>query len=206
MHRTLFLAATLSLAAGTAAAEPEDEYTRLVAGFEQSVAEYRGEEAVVAPLLPDESPFHAQFLEAAGKHDDDKALPYLGWVLQNAPRNLKAHGAAVSAIEAIAKTRAEAVASERQLYQRSRKAVKHLKYNRVDDTVFAQTLLGAVTLARHAKSEDIRVASERSVFKLTRLQVGMVAPDIAGTDLDGVEFKLSDYRDKIVVVDFWGDW
>lgn len=43
-------------------------------------------------------------------------------------------------------------------------------------------------------------------FERTRLQIGMVAPDIVGEDLDGVKFKLSDYRGKVVVLDFWGDW
>lgn len=43
-------------------------------------------------------------------------------------------------------------------------------------------------------------------FERTRLQTGMVAPDIVGRDLDGEEFKLSDYRGKVVVLDFWGDW
>jgi len=44
------------------------------------------------------------------------------------------------------------------------------------------------------------------IFQLERLQVGMLAPDIVGQDLDGVEFKLSDYRGKVVVIDFWGNW
>jgi hypothetical protein len=35
---------------------------------------------------------------------------------------------------------------------------------------------------------------------------GTVAPDIEGVDLDGVAFKLSDYRGKVVFLDFWGDW
>jgi hypothetical protein len=39
-----------------------------------------------------------------------------------------------------------------------------------------------------------------------RLQVGAVAPDIAGNDTDGTPFKLSDYRGKVVVLDFWGFW
>lgn len=43
-------------------------------------------------------------------------------------------------------------------------------------------------------------------FAQERLQVGMEVPDIAGVDLDGKAFKLSDYRGKVVVVDFWGDW
>jgi hypothetical protein len=38
------------------------------------------------------------------------------------------------------------------------------------------------------------------------LQVGMTAPDIEGKDLDGVDFKLSDYRGKVVLLDFWGYW
>lgn len=36
--------------------------------------------------------------------------------------------------------------------------------------------------------------------------IGQMAPDIDGEDLDGVKFKLSDYRGKVVVLDFWGDW
>jgi hypothetical protein len=29
------------------------------------------------------------------------------------------------------------------------------------------------------------------------------APEIVGTDQDGKEFKLSDYRGKVVMLDFW---
>ena len=36
--------------------------------------------------------------------------------------------------------------------------------------------------------------------------VGRMAPEIEGQDLDGVRFKLSDYRGKVVVLDFWGNW
>ena len=35
--------------------------------------------------------------------------------------------------------------------------------------------------------------------------VGQVAPEIDGEDLDGVPIKLSDYRGKVVVLDFWGN-
>ena len=40
----------------------------------------------------------------------------------------------------------------------------------------------------------------------TRLEPGLPAPDIEGEDLDGVPFKLSDFRGKVVLLDFWGDW
>jgi peroxiredoxin len=48
------------------------------------------------------------------------------------------------------------------------------------------------------------IARERRV--LTSLGVGKVAPEITGTDLEGVGFKLSDYRGKVVVVIFSGEW
>ncbi|MBK9386984.1 MAG: redoxin domain-containing protein [Planctomycetes bacterium] len=48
--------------------------------------------------------------------------------------------------------------------------------------------------------------AEGQLFVLQNLQIGMTAPDIEANDLDGVAFKLSDYRGKVVVLDFWGDW
>jgi hypothetical protein len=48
--------------------------------------------------------------------------------------------------------------------------------------------------------------AEGAMFEVERLQIGMVAPDIKGADLQGVDFKLSDYRGKVVVLDFWGNW
>lgn len=43
-------------------------------------------------------------------------------------------------------------------------------------------------------------------FEMTSLQVGCEAPEIEGKDADGVNFKLSDYRGKYVIVIFWGGW
>lgn len=38
------------------------------------------------------------------------------------------------------------------------------------------------------------------------LRVGKPALDIMGTDVDGKSIKLSDYRGKVVIVDFFADW
>ena len=40
----------------------------------------------------------------------------------------------------------------------------------------------------------------------TGLEVGNVAPEITGKDVNGKAMKLSDFRNKIVVIDFFGDW
>jgi hypothetical protein len=42
--------------------------------------------------------------------------------------------------------------------------------------------------------------------EIRNLGVGKTCPDIKGEDIDGKSFQLSDYRGKVVVVDFWGDW
>lgn len=48
--------------------------------------------------------------------------------------------------------------------------------------------------------------AEGSLFELRNLQIGKVAPEIEGEDIDGKKFKLSEYRGKVVMLDFWGHW
>ena len=39
-----------------------------------------------------------------------------------------------------------------------------------------------------------------------KLEIGKPIPDIVGTDVKGVDFKLSDYDGKVRVLTFWGHW
>ena len=41
---------------------------------------------------------------------------------------------------------------------------------------------------------------------LRNLGIGKVAPEIVGEDIDGKPMMLTDFRGKVVVLDFWGDW
>lgn len=56
----------------------------------------------------------------------------------------------------------------------------------------------------NATSQKEDAARELKAFQT--LRVGKEAPEIKAPDLDGKEFKLSDYRGKVVLLDFWGDW
>jgi hypothetical protein len=62
---------------------------------------------------------------------------------------------------------------------------------------FADVSAGRGTMGETAK---------RELFEIRNLGVGKLAPEIKGEDIDGVEFKLSDYRGKVVAIDFWGNW
>lgn len=44
------------------------------------------------------------------------------------------------------------------------------------------------------------------LFELDHLQIGMVAPDVQAIDENGQKFSTADYRGKVVVLDFWGNW
>jgi HEPN domain-containing protein len=48
--------------------------------------------------------------------------------------------------------------------------------------------------------------AKADLFEIRNLAIGKVAPEIEGEDMDGQRFKLSDYRGKVVVLDFWGNW
>ncbi len=56
-----------------------------------------------------------------------------------------------------------------------------------------------------ARPELTRIVAntQRMIAELTP---GKVAPEIIGTDLDGIEFRLKDYRGKVVVLLFSADW
>ena len=43
-------------------------------------------------------------------------------------------------------------------------------------------------------------------FQLSKLAIGKVAPEIETDDLDGVPFRLTQYRGKVVVLTFWATW
>ena len=51
--------------------------------------------------------------------------------------------------------------------------------------------------------------ADRELFALRNLRVGKPAPEIAGEDIDGKPMKLSNYRGKVVLLEFWqagGQW
>jgi hypothetical protein len=56
------------------------------------------------------------------------------------------------------------------------------------------------------KRRTLRDLVEPQLFELRFLVVGKTAPDIEAPDLEGKTFKLSDYRGKVVLLDFWGHW
>lgn len=62
---------------------------------------------------------------------------------------------------------------------------------------YKDVLLGEQTLGKLAPP---------LLYRIRFLTVGKKAPEIQGRDVDGKEFKLSEYRGKVVLLDFFADW
>jgi hypothetical protein len=48
--------------------------------------------------------------------------------------------------------------------------------------------------------------AQAQVHEVEHFCIGREAMEITGEDVDGRKIKLSDFRGKVVVLDFWGDW
>jgi len=71
----------------------------------------------------------------------------------------------------------------------------------------AELIEKAVKLAPNAKVGDqtLAKAAETDLISL-KIGVGNPVPDVDGSDLDGKKVKLSSYRGKVVLLDFWATW
>lgn len=65
---------------------------------------------------------------------------------------------------------------------------------------------GLVKLDASLKSNPYVVNMQSKADALARVEVGQIAPDFSINDLDGNAIKLSDYRGKYVLLDFWASW
>lgn len=77
----------------------------------------------------------------------------------------------------------------------------------LDDGLFEYTPPEGVEIMDMSKMLDGGLAGDQSSEEFGReYDVGDVARDFEAAGLDGTAFKLSDYRGKIVLLDFWATW
>jgi len=56
------------------------------------------------------------------------------------------------------------------------------------------------------RSGSVGETAKAGLYETRYLNVGRVAPDIEGRDQNGTQFKLSDYRGKVVLLYFWSEY
>jgi hypothetical protein len=171
---------------------------------------------------------------AAQYADSDDAVQFLGFVIKNASEERSAVQKAVGLLQAMHATSPQLVIVMPHLAGATRfgatKQVLGLcdevAANHPDADCKAHAMLARSTIRlqsrneaeRKAAAEDLRAIAtvtkdadliadaKAALFEIEHLQVGCTAPDIAGVDVEGKAIKLSDYRGKVVLLDFWGFW
>src|SRR5262249_26196756 len=61
----------------------------------------------------------------------------------------------------------------------------------------------AIPVTYYGSGGKVRETAEVELFQIRPLALRKVGPDIESEDQDGHRFKLSDYRGKVVLLDFW---
>ncbi len=72
--------------------------------------------------------------------------------------------------------------------------------------VIVVCIAAVIMLGKNASGTFSNVSAGPTLAGMPGAQIGQPAPNIAGEDLDGKAFKLSDYKGKVVLLDFWGNW
>ncbi|MCC6906974.1 MAG: hypothetical protein IT430_03445 [Phycisphaerales bacterium] len=93
-----------------------------------------------------------------------------------------------------------------------------------DDAAALRNALGTVAISGMAVSdEQVKTASDflqalaakypkhadlikTNLYRVENLTIGRIAPNIKGEGIDGKSMELAQYRGKVVVIDFFGDW
>jgi len=71
---------------------------------------------------------------------------------------------------------------------------------------YLKILIDRYAKVPHWNTKNYGIYARRRLNEIENLSVGKVAPEISGPNLDGDQMKLSDFRGKYVVLDFWGSW
>jgi hypothetical protein len=90
--------------------------------------------------------------------------------------------------------------------KRSDLAALRKEYEELLERILADKDYAATLSDRGSTKVSLGELADRELFSFRHLQPGKPAPEIAGEDVDGARFKLSDYRGKVVLLDFWGHW
>ena len=207
-----------------------EEYKAAVqARDSKKMTELRGQLKMV-----DAKAYAERAIATAAQFAGEERVPFLAWAVQNGGADVAKQAAAQLLADHASSKQLLPVVESGSLLLRSlgqdggREFLAAIAEKTSDREIKAYALYWPAMMGMRAKDVDetAKTAMQKQIdtarqlaegtlladridapkFIEQRLQIGMVAPDIEGEDVDGVPFKLSDYRGKVVVLDFWGFW
>jgi hypothetical protein len=137
-----------------------------------------------------------QLCQTLGQSGDCGAEPFLRILLEKDTRR-DVQGVACLALAQSLKTLAESFADSKTM-----DADKMLK----ESEEMFERVTNKYADVKTTRGANIGEEAKSNLYEVLHLSVGKEAPEILGEDADSKKFKLSDYRGKVVLLDFWGNW
>lgn len=126
---------------------------------------------------------------------EESSDAFLLWVLEHPPSDELA-ARACYVLASNRKNRLSGIRSPEEAARVEAEAAEYFALCQAEPFASVE-LQGDVTIGAQARAD---------LFEMKHLCPGKVAPEIAGEDIDGVPFKLGDYRGQVVMLSFWGHW
>lgn len=152
-----------------------------------------------------ENPKIADRVLALGRGSSTETVSFLKAVLARNPDQAAKGRAAYALVQGIA-DKIEAAKTDDAATSLEAEAKTLLKRM---ETEFADVPLMPVPPNSKVKPRllgKLAVSEAKGIANLKNLKVGKPIPEIEGPDMDGKTFKISDYKGKVVLLDFWGHW
>jgi AhpC/TSA family len=92
------------------------------------------------------------------------------------------------------------------LFEKDAKTAAKLRKESEELLARAAERYGDVKLMPERFGAVVGDKAKNELFELRHLSTGLTAPEISGEDQDGKQMKLSDYKGKVVLLDFWSEF
>ena len=202
-------------------AKTDEDREKVIADYEKKPAEFTGRALELAQKNPkDQVAFDALTFVVRNTRKDAEGDKAVAILLQNHANRLGAllprvQGASSPAVEKLCRAVAEK-STDHQIQAQALYSLANYLKNRTEKPELpaaevekisqeAERLLSKVS-EKFADTGKLAEEAKEALADLRMFGIGKTAPDIEGEDIDGKKFKLSDYRGKVVVLDFWGNW
>jgi len=152
-----------------------------------------------------ENPKIADMVLGLGRGGSDDAVKVLKAVLAKNP-DKTAKGRAAYALMQVAADKIEKAKSDDEAKKYEDEALGYVKLIEKEYAEVHQMTLPPKSKVEPRLLGKVAAKDAKGIVNIKSLKVGKPAPEIENEDTDGAKFKLSDYRGKVVLLDFWGHW
>ncbi len=151
----------------------------------QLIAEYHYANPKIEPVLP-----------TIGRVENDDTAPFLKKVMEKNPSKTAKAIASLYLAKGVMTESESAKTKDADIIPKMKEAL----------SAYEKAIQNYGELKINVLGGKVADLARREIEQIKKSPIGKPSPDIKAEDIDGINFKLSDYRGKVILLDFWGHW